>query len=70
MVEHFEVTPEHVTNEARLIEDLDLDSIDAIDMAIHIEQLTGKPVAEEELRELGTVGDVVDLVVGMSAPTS
>lgn len=62
MVEAFELEPEQVTQDATLIDDLGLDSIDAIDMAVKIQEYTGERVAEEELRGLRTVGDAVDLI--------
>ena len=60
--ENFAIEPERVTPEAHLFEDLDLDSIDAIDLAVKIEELTGKRVDENSLRSVRTVQDVVDLV--------
>ncbi|MFW5925222.1 MAG: acyl carrier protein [Myxococcota bacterium] len=62
MVESFELDPDCVTHSATLIDDLGLDSIDAIDMAVKIQEYTGQRVAEDELRGLRTVGDAVDLV--------
>lgn len=62
LVELFQVDAAKVTPEARLGEDLDLDSIDAIDMAVKVQELTGKRVEEAALRKVRTVGDVVDLV--------
>lgn len=62
MVEMFEMEPADVVPEAHLIDDLDLDSIDAIDMAVRLQEMTGKRVDEESLRQVRTVGDVVDLV--------
>jgi acyl carrier protein len=62
MVESFELEPDQVTQHATLIDDLGLDSIDAIDMAVKIQEYTGRRVAEEELRSLRTVADAVDLV--------
>ena len=41
---------------------LDLDSIDAVDMAVHLQKMTGKRVELSKLKEIRTVGDVVDLV--------
>ncbi len=67
LIEHFEIAPERITNEASLTDDLELDSIDAIDMAVRIQQLTQVRVEEEELRKLRTVGDTVDLVARLSA---
>lgn len=62
LAEMFEIDPAQVTPEAHLIKDLDLDSIDAIDLVVKLQEITGKRVEEELLRKLRTVGDVVDLV--------
>ena len=59
LVEMFELDPKIVTPEARLVEDLDLDSIDAVDMAAKLQELTGKRLAEEDLRGMRTLEDVV-----------
>ncbi len=65
MVDMFEVDADKVTLEARLYEDLDLDSIDAIDMAVKMQEMTGRRVEEQELRKIRTVGDVVALIEGV-----
>ena len=62
LVELFQLDPAAIKPEARLGEDLDLDSIDAIDMAVKVQELTGKRVEEQALRKVRTVGDIVDLV--------
>lgn len=62
LIENFELAPERVTIDAHLMDDLELDSIDAIDMAVQIQEMTGVRVEEEQLRQLRTVGDTVDLV--------
>jgi acyl carrier protein len=64
-VEMFELEPEQVTAEARLVEDLDLDSIDAIDLAARVQKMTGKRLDEEHLRRIRTVHDVVEIVAEM-----
>lgn len=61
MSETFEMDPEEIKPESRLFEDLDLDSIDAIDMAVKMQDITGQRVDEDSLRTLRTVNDVVDL---------
>ena len=48
--------------DSHLIDDLDLDSIDAIDMTVRLEEKTGLSFKEEELKSLRTVGDVIDPV--------
>jgi acyl carrier protein len=67
LVDSFEIPSERVTLEARLMDDLELDSIDAIDMAVQIQELTGVRVEEDQLRKLRTVGDTVDLVAHLLA---
>jgi acyl carrier protein len=62
MVELFELEPERVTLEANLYQDLEIDSIDAVDLIDHIKRKTGKKIAAEEFRSVRTVGDVVDAV--------
>jgi acyl carrier protein len=65
MAEMFDLDVEAITQDARLRDDLDLDSIDAIDLAVKLQELTGKRVDESALREIRTVGDVVDLIERM-----
>lgn len=67
MAELFELEPAAIDLDAHLIDDLDLDSIDAIDMAVRLQELTGKRVEEDELKALRTVGDVVALVERVAA---
>lgn len=58
----FEFTPDEVLTTSHLVDDLDLDSIDAIDMAVKLEERTGLELEEEQLRSLRLVQDVVDVV--------
>ena len=69
MVETFELERDRITLDSRLYEDLDLDSIDALDMVVKLQELIHRRVDEHELRSLRTVGDVVEMVAAASAPT-
>lgn len=60
LVEMFEVDEDDVVPEARLYEDLDIDSIDAIDMVIRLKEITGKKVSPEDFKSVRTVEDVVE----------
>jgi len=62
MIELFELEPEAVTISARLRQDLDLDSIDAIDMVARLHELTGRRLELSSLKKIETVSDVVDVV--------
>ncbi|MEO5767635.1 MAG: acyl carrier protein [Polyangia bacterium] len=62
LAQRFEVDPERITPTTRLFQDLDLDSIDAIDMAVELQEWTGRRLPEEALRAVRTVDDVVSMV--------
>ncbi|WP_447594495.1 acyl carrier protein [Aquipseudomonas campi] len=63
LVELFELDAERVTLQANLYEDLEIDSIDAVDLIDHIKRQTGKKIAAEEFKAVRTVGDVVEAVL-------
>jgi len=52
---------------AHLIDDLDLDSIDAVDLAVRVEQQLGLTLSEGDLKSIQIVQDVVDLIHGRLA---
>jgi acyl carrier protein len=58
----FEIPAEKITLEARLVDDLDLDSIDAVDLAVKAQELSGKKIRPEQFKSVRTVGDVVNSV--------
>ncbi len=62
LTEDFEVDPARITLQSSLFEDLDLDSIDAVDLAIKLQELTGKRIKPQEFKTIRTVGDVVATV--------
>ena len=61
MAEMFDLDKSKITPESKF-EDLDLTSIDAIDLVVELQQMTGKKVNEEGLKKVRTVGDIVSLV--------
>jgi acyl carrier protein len=63
----FEFRPEEVLSTSHLIDDLDLDSIDAVDLAVSVEKELGLSLTEGELKSIQTVQDVVDLIHGRLA---
>ena len=56
----FEIAPERIKPEARLYEDLDIDSIDAVDLIVQLKPLVGKRLNAEAFKSVRTVQDVVD----------
>lgn len=59
LVELFELDPVKILPEARLYDDLDIDSLDAIDLMLELKNLTGRKVQPEQFKHVRTVGDVV-----------
>ncbi|WJF91331.1 acyl carrier protein [Paraburkholderia bonniea] len=60
--DNFGIEPARVTPQANLYEDLDLDSIDAVDLAIKLQELTGRRIKPDEFKTVRTVGDVMAAV--------
>jgi acyl carrier protein len=65
--ESFEINADRVTPTAHLFNDLDLDSIDAVDLAIKLQELTGKRIKPDEFKSVRTVADVVGAVHSLTA---
>jgi acyl carrier protein len=66
LVELFEIEPAKVTLEANLYKDLDIDSIDAVDLIIKLKEITGRRIQPEAFKQVRTVGDVVNVVHGLT----
>lgn len=60
--ELFEIEPGRITPAARLNEDLEIDSIDAVDLLDRLRRQTGAKISAEDFRSVRTVGDMVDAV--------
>ncbi|MDN3640806.1 acyl carrier protein [Simiduia curdlanivorans] len=67
MVDMFELDEAKITLDAHLYDDLDIDSIDAVDMVVELKKLTGKKIQPEDFKAVRTVSDVVDVVVELVA---
>jgi acyl carrier protein len=65
MVEEFELDAQQVQLEANLYQDLDLDSIDAVDLVVKLREITGKKIEPEVFKAVRTVGDVVNEVYAL-----
>jgi acyl carrier protein len=65
LTDMFEVPGEKIRPEARLYEELDLDSIDALDLVVKLQEITGRRISPQEFKTVRTVGDVVDRVTAL-----
>ena len=62
LVELFEIEPERVIPTADLYTDLEIDSIDAIDLIDHIKRKTGRKLDASDFRAVRTVQDVIEAI--------
>lgn len=63
--ETFGIDPARVRPESKLGEDLDIDSIDAVDLIVQLKPLLGGNLQPEAFRSVRSVQDVVEAVHGM-----
>ena len=62
LVAEFECDPAALRPETNLLTDLDLDSIDAVDLIVRLQQETKKKVNPEDFRQIRTLADVTKAV--------
>jgi acyl carrier protein len=67
LAEMFELDAAELRPESNLYADLDIDSIDAVDLAVKLKQLTGKRLAPEVFKTIRTINDVVDALTGLAS---
>lgn len=60
IVETLSCDADQVTLEANLAEDLDADSLDAVELNMAIEEALGISIPDDELTKMKTVGDIVE----------
>ena len=61
----FEIEPARITPEARLYADLDIDSIDAVDLIVQLKPLLGRSLQPDAFKSVRTVQDIVDVLYGL-----
>jgi len=66
LAEMFELERDSLTPASNLYADLDIDSIDAVDLAVKLKQMTGKRLQPEVFKTIRTIGDVVDALAGLA----
>ena len=65
LVETFDIEPERIRPEARLYDDLDIDSIDAVDLIVKLKPLVGKRLQPEAFKSVRTLQDVVNALAAL-----
>lgn len=63
--EMFDLDKSKITLNADLYADLDIDSIDAVDLAVKLKEITGKRLQPEVFKNIRTVRDVIDALAAL-----
>ncbi len=62
LVNDFDCKAEDVKPEAKLVDDLDLDSIDAVDLVVRLQKIIKVRVNPQDFKQISTLQDVVDAI--------
>ncbi|MES2605827.1 MAG: acyl carrier protein [Pseudomonadota bacterium] len=62
MAKMFELDPAVLTENARIYDEFDIDSIDAVDLIVELRSYTGKKISPEDFKNVQTIGDIVNCV--------
>ncbi|MGY6269637.1 acyl carrier protein [Achromobacter denitrificans] len=68
LIELFEIEPGRITPESNLYTDLEIDSIDAIDLIDQVRRQTGRKLDANDFRSVRTVADVVEAMWAKQDP--
>lgn len=60
LIEQFELDESQISPDADLYQELELDSIDAVDLLVQLKNITGKKISPEEFRDVRTINDVIE----------
>ncbi len=66
LADMFELDRASLSPASNLYADLDIDSIDAVDLAVKLKQMTGKRLQPEVFKTIRTIEDVVDALAGLA----
>ncbi|MBO1256749.1 acyl carrier protein [Alteromonas sp. 5E99-2] len=67
LVDLFELDEAAIVPEAKLYEDLDIDSIDAVDLLIDLKKTIDVDISSEQFNDVKTIQDVVDTFAELSS---
>ena len=65
LAEMFELDKSKITLQSNLYSELDIDSIDAVDLAVKLKQMTGKRLQPEVFKTIRTINDVVEALTNL-----
>lgn len=67
--ETFEIPKDQISPDSLLEDDLDLDSIDAVDLIVKLKKFTEKSIDPTVFKQVRTINDIVDALESLVAPS-
>ena len=65
LVDQFELDESSITPDANLYEELELDSIDAVDLLVQLKNITGKKISPDDFKDVRTINDVINALTDL-----
>ena len=65
LVDQFEVEESSISLDANIYEELEIDSIDAVDLLVQLRELTGKKISPEVFRDIRTIRDLLNSLANL-----
>lgn len=59
LIEQFDLDESSISPDADLYDELELDSIDAVDLLVQLKSITGKKISPDEFKDVRTINDVI-----------
>ncbi len=66
LVNEFDIAEDDVTLEANIVTDLDLDSIDAVELIVKMKPYLNGKIEPDVFKSVKNIGDVVDVLVPLT----
>lgn len=60
LVDQFELDEASISPDANLYDELELDSIDAVDLLVQLKNITGKKISPDDFKDVRTINDVIN----------
>ena len=65
LVDQFELDESSISPDANLYDELELDSIDAVDLLVQLKNITGKKISPDDFKDVRTINDVIDALTDL-----
>ncbi|MDJ0905748.1 MAG: acyl carrier protein [Woeseiaceae bacterium] len=65
LIDQFELDEASISPDANLYDELELDSIDAVDLLVQLKNVTGKKISPDDFKDVRTINDVINALTAL-----